>query len=128
LSFQRQGYKGGIKTRFEKRFEANLSDARNALFKKGGVKKYDKVLEKIGRLKEKYKRVALRYEVTVEKDEQSKNAINICWNMKQIDDTRGYYVLQTIRTKLRSHGISHSWSTIRNILSTPSGYYIHDAL
>ncbi|MDP3682479.1 MAG: IS1634 family transposase [Ignavibacteria bacterium] len=168
----------GIKSRFEKRFEANLSDARNALFKKGGTKKYDKVLEKIGRLKEKYRRVARRYDVTVEKDEQSKNAIDICWKMKQVDDTSGYYVLrtsrtdlnekevfdiftmlleledafrclkselglrpvyhqneyrcdghlfitvlayhvlQTIRTKLRSHGITHSWSTIRKVLST----------
>jgi transposase len=112
------------------------------------------------------------------KDEQSKNATNICWKMKQVDDTSGYYVLrtsrtdlnekevfdiftmlldledafrclkselglrpvyhqkeyrcdghlfitvlayhvlQTIRTKLKSHGIPRSWSTIRNILST----------
>ncbi len=29
-----------------------------------------------------------------------------------------YHVLQTIRMKLKSHGITHSWSTIRNMLST----------
>ena len=168
----------GIKTRFEKRFEAKLADVRNALSRKGGTKKYEKVLEKIGRLKEKHRRVARRYEIGVEKDNQSKNAINIHWSMKQVDDTSGYYILRTnrteltekqvfdtftmlldmedaframksalglrpvhhqieyrcdghlfitviayhvlqaIRLKLKSHGITHSWSTLRNMLST----------
>lgn len=168
----------GIKTRFEKRFEAGLANVQNALSKKGGTKKYDKVLEKIGRLKERYRRVARRYEIRVEKDDKSGNAINLFWSMKPIDDTSGYYVLrtsrtdlnekevfdiftmlldledafrsmksdlglrpvhhqteyrsdghlfitvlayhvlQTIRMKLKSNGISHSWSTIRSMLST----------
>jgi transposase len=168
----------GIQTRFEKRFEAALTDVQTALSRKGGTKKYEKVLEKIGRLKEKYRRVARRYEINVEKDDQSGNAVKIHWRMKQIDDTSGYYtlrtsrtdfnekevfdiftmlldledafrsmkselglrpvhhqieyrcdghlfitvlayhVLQTIRMKLKSHGLTHSWSTIRNMLST----------
>ena len=168
----------GIKNRFERRFEDKLSEVQAALFKKGGTKKYDKVLEKIGRLKEKYRRVARRYEIRVEKDDQTGNAININWRMKQVDDTSGYYVLrtsrtdlkekevfdifttlldledafrsmksdlglrpvhhqigyrcdghlfitvlayhvlQTIRAKLKRQGISHSWSTIRNMLSS----------
>jgi len=89
-----------IKTLFEKRFEAALTEARNALFKKGGTKRYEKVLEKIGRLKQKYSRVVRRYEINVEKDERSKNAINICWEMKPGDDASGYYVLRTNRTDL----------------------------
>jgi transposase len=89
-----------IKTRFEKRFEAGLTDIRNALFRKGGTKRYEKVLEKIARLKEKNRRVARRYEIKVEKDDQSKNAINISWRMKQEDNTSGYYVLRTSRTDL----------------------------
>jgi len=168
----------GIKTRFEKRFEAKLTQVQNALFRKGGTKTYEKVLEKIGRLKEKHRRVARRYDIRVEKDAQSKNAINVHWSMKQVDETSGYYVLRTnrkdltekevfdtftmlldledafrsmkselglrpvrhqieyrcdghlfitvlayhvlhaIRLKLKSRGITHSWSTLRNILST----------
>ena len=168
----------GIKNRFERRFEDKLSAVQAALFKKGGTKKYDKVLEKIGRLKERHRRVARRYAIDVEKDEQTGNAIQVNWRMKQVDDTSGYYVLrtsradlqekevfdicttlldledafrsmksalglrpvhhqtefrcdghlfitvlayhvlQTIRVRLRAQGISHSWSTIRDVLST----------
>ncbi|MCP4221704.1 MAG: IS1634 family transposase, partial [bacterium] len=85
----------GILNRFERRFEDALTDARNALYKKGGTKKYDKVLERIGRLKERHRRVARRYEIGVEKDDQSGNAANISWSMKQVDDTSGYYVLRS---------------------------------
>jgi transposase len=85
----------GIKTRFERRFEDQLTIARDALYKKGGTKKYDKVLERIGRLKEKYRRVASRYEICVEKDSQSDSASNITWSMKEVDDTSGYYVLRS---------------------------------
>ena len=84
-----------IKTSFERRFEDKLNIARNALYKKGGIKKYDKVLERIGRLKEKYRRVASRYEICVEKDSQSEYAKNITWSMKEVDDTSGYYVLRS---------------------------------
>lgn len=85
----------GIKSRFEKRFEDSLKEVKNALNKKHGTKKYEKVLEKIGRLKEKYRRVARRYDISVEKDDGTGNAININWQMKQIDDTSGYYVLRS---------------------------------
>jgi transposase len=85
----------GIKNRFELRFEDKLEDVRKALHKKHGTKKYEKVLEKIGRLKERYRRVAKRYEVNVEKDENSANAVNVEWRMKQVDDTSGYYVLRS---------------------------------
>jgi len=85
----------GIKNRFERRFEDNLTQVRNSLHKKYGTKKYDKVLEKIGRLKERYRRVARRYEISIEKDDKSANAINITWRMKQLDDTSGYYVLRS---------------------------------
>ena len=168
----------GIKNRFELRFEDELAKVRAALGKKRATKKYDKVLEKIGRLKERYRRVSHRYEITIQKDEQSANAADIQWRMKQVDDTSGYYVLRaglegynekevfdiftmlldledafrsmkselglrpvhhqiekrcdahlfitvlayhvlhTIRVKLKAHGITYSWSTIRDILAT----------
>jgi len=155
-----------------------LTEVGKALHKKHGTKKYEKVLEKIGRLKEKYRRVARRYEIGVEKDDQSGNVTSINWRMKPIDDTSGYYVLRSnlmdknekeifdlftmlldledafrsmkselglrpvhhqseyrcdghlfitvlayhilhsIRLKLKSHGITHSWSTIRSRLSS----------
>jgi len=90
----------GIKNRFEKRFEEQLTDVRKALHKKHGTKKYEKVLEKIGRLKERYRRVARRYEIRVEKDDPSGNAKDVVFRMKPTDDECGYYVL---RSNLNTH-------------------------
>jgi transposase len=167
-----------IKNRFERRFEDKLAEVQRAIHKKYGTKKYDKVLEKIGRLKERYRRVARRYEISVEKNDESGNVVNITWRMKQLDETSGYYVLRSnltsrdekevfdmftmlldledafrsmkselglrpvyhqieyrcdghlfitvlayhvlhsIRLKLKNHGITYSWSTIRSRLAT----------
>lgn len=85
----------GIKTRFEIRFEDALTEAKKALSKKNGTKKYEKVLEKIGRLKERYRRVSRRYEIVVEKSDETGNATDILWGMKPMDDTVGYYVLRS---------------------------------
>ena len=168
----------GIKKRFEIRFEKALAEAKKALSKKNGTKKYEKVLEKIGRLKERYRRASNKYEITVEKSDQTGNATDIIWSMKPMDDTTGYYVLRSnienknekelfdifttlvdledafrsmksdlglrpiyhqkenrcdghlfisvlayhvlhsIRLQLRNQGITYSWATIRNRLSS----------
>jgi transposase len=44
----------GMKTQFEKRFEEQLQKISTSLTSKGGVKKADKVYERIGRAKERY--------------------------------------------------------------------------
>ncbi len=85
----------GIKSRFEIRFEDALKEAKEALSNKNGTKKYEKVLEKIGRLKERYRRVSRRYEIAVEKSDETGNATDILWHMKPMDDTTGYYVLRS---------------------------------
>jgi len=69
----------GIRNLFESRFEEELDKVRNALSKKHGTKLYDKVVEKIGRLKERYKRVSRHYEITVTKDENKNRAMTITW-------------------------------------------------
>jgi archaellum component FlaC len=57
----------GIRELFESRFAEELDKIRNALPKKYGTKIYDKVIEQLGRLKERYKRVSRHYEITVTK-------------------------------------------------------------
>ncbi len=90
----------GIKNRFEKRFESALAHIHEGLSIKGRTKTYEKVLEKIGRLKERHRRVSKRYEIEVEKDEGSNLAISVNWRMKETDETVGYYVLRTNRIEL----------------------------
>ena len=43
------------------------------------MKKYDKVLEKIRRLKHRYSRVSGQYQIDVVKDKQTGNAVQLTW-------------------------------------------------
>ncbi|MCX5814820.1 MAG: hypothetical protein NTX75_01070 [Proteobacteria bacterium] len=45
----------GIQNQFERRFEEGLNRIHTALDNKHGTKRYEKVIEKIGRLKERYR-------------------------------------------------------------------------
>ena len=85
----------GIKNKFQQRYEAELLKARNALDLKNGTKRYDKVIERIGRLKEKFKLVSHGYKVTIEKDSETDKAKNITWSRKKAEKTSGIYCLRT---------------------------------
>lgn len=91
-----------ISDRFVHRFEKDLLKLTNGLHKKGCLKKYDKVLIKIGRLRQDYSKVSSRYTITVEKDEKSGNASSITWQQQPAPDTTdtypGVYCLRTSQT------------------------------
>jgi transposase len=85
------------------RYEAELQKLVEGLHKKRGTKKYNKVLEKLGRLKEKYKKVAYLYDLSVTTDEQEQDVIKIVWKRNDNAMTRkekGIYCLRTNRTDL----------------------------
>jgi len=65
--------------RFATRFEQALESLRAGLSSKGTVKKYDKVLLRIGRLKQRYARAASHYEVSVQQDPETGNATDLQW-------------------------------------------------
>lgn len=85
----------GIKSFFSQRFEEELEKAKSSLFKKNGTKRYDKVIERIGRLKERFKRISHRYEITIKRDAKTNKAIAIDYHQKEIENTDGVYVLRT---------------------------------
>jgi transposase len=68
---------------FAEKYELTLHSLQTGLSKKGATKKYPKILERLGRLKEKYARAAQHYDVTVAADEAQQNAILIAW--KRVD-------------------------------------------
>jgi len=88
-----------IQGRFSMRLEEALKKVDQGLNKKGCTKKYDKVIEKIGRLKESYSKAAKNYEITVKKDEKSGNAVKVKWakkdNPNSADVHPGVYCLRT---------------------------------
>jgi transposase len=99
-SVEKEKKEEGIKNKFQKRFEFELMKARNALDLKNGTKRYDKVLERIGRLKERYRSVARGYKVAVEKDRETDKAKDIKWSRKETEKTSGVYCLRTNREDL----------------------------
>jgi transposase len=100
-STQREQKERGIADRFAQRFEAELEKLADGLHKPRTVKRYEKVLERIGRLKQKYPRAAQYYEITVEQDEDGPNAKAIHWQrITPVGDTLpGVYCLRTNQTE-----------------------------
>ncbi|OQC58140.1 MAG: Transposase DDE domain protein [Bacteroidetes bacterium ADurb.Bin012] len=104
-----------IRNRFERRFEDNLKSVCKALQKKYGTKRYEKVLEKIGRLKERYRRVANRYNISIDKDDKSGNATDIKWSMKQKDCVSGYYLLRSNLTDMSEKEIFDTFTMLLDL-------------
>ncbi|MBW1798886.1 MAG: IS1634 family transposase [Deltaproteobacteria bacterium] len=83
------------------RMEQELKKLRHGLSKKGCLKSYPKVLERIGRIREHYSRVSKGFSITVK--EHGGKATEITW---QYDESKlgkpydGSYFLQTDRTDL----------------------------
>ncbi len=69
----------GMKTSFESRFELELEKIRQSLHKKGGVKKTDKVHERIGRAKQKYPSAQGGYNIKVVEDTKQVAVTDIRW-------------------------------------------------
>ncbi len=90
---------------------------KNGLGKKNHVKKYPKVVEMVGRLKEKYSRAAQLYEISVIAEKGggkgAVNAVDIRWQRKEnrYDEqtkNEGTYILRTNRCDLTDQQI---WQT-----------------
>ena len=88
-----------IRNRFHVRLEEALEKLDTGLNKKGTIKKYTKILERIGRLREKNRRVSKDYHIEVIADDEKKNAIQIKWQRQpqseQKDQHCGVYCLRT---------------------------------
>ncbi len=78
-SQMRENKEQAMQDRFAERFEAALQSLAEGLNKKGTTKRYDKILERIGRLKQKYAGAAQHYEITVTPDAESTKAVAIAW-------------------------------------------------
>ncbi|KKL74446.1 hypothetical protein LCGC14_2064800, partial [marine sediment metagenome] len=114
-SIDKEKKEEGIKNKFQERYEAELLKAGNALDLKNGTKRYDKVIERIGRLKEKYKLVSRGYRVTVEKDSETDKAKSITWSRKKTEKTSGIYCLRTNRKDLDEKQIWDIYTMLTDI-------------
>lgn len=116
-STQREKKDRGIQELFAKRFEAALEKLAEGLTKKGCVKNYEKVLERIGRLKEKYARAARYYEISVQQDKKTGKATAIHWSRKTlIEDTQpGVYCLRTNQDQWDETTLWHTYTMLTDL-------------
>jgi len=114
-SIDKEKKEESIKNKFQQRFEAEMLKARNALYLRNGTKRYDKVVERIGRLKEKYKLVSHTYKVSIEKDTETDKAKNITWSRKKTEKTNGIYCLRTDRKDLDEQEIWDAYTMLTDI-------------
>jgi transposase len=116
-SSQREQKERGIQQLFTRRFEAALQKLAAGLHKKGTVKRYDKVLERIGRLRQQYSRAAHYYDITVEPDETSAKATAIRWERnKTVDETLpGVYCLRTNQGQWDEATLWHTYTMLTDL-------------
>jgi transposase len=88
-----------IATRFCKRFEEGLGKIAESLTKPRGTKKRDKVLERIGRLKEKSHGVGQHYVIDLQYDEKNEMVTRLTWRQETKTGSQlshpGVYCLRT---------------------------------
>ncbi len=116
-SSQRENKERGIAELLARRFEEALKQLAAGLHKKRTVKRYDKILERRGRLKQKSARAAQHYDVTVERDEAGDKATAIHWRRnKTIEDTLpGVCCLRTDQAQWDEATLWRTYTTLTDL-------------
>ena len=100
------------------RFETELQKLADGLTKKSGTKKVEKVIERLGRLKEKYKTVSFFYDITLEPDTENKKVIAVSWvKNEEVQGAKqpGIYCLRTNKTNLNEKEFWHIYTMLTEI-------------
>lgn len=95
----REAKETAMVARFAGRFEAGLQKIADGLSKPRAEKRYDKLLERIGRLKEKSRGASQHYTVNLAKDDAGKTATALTWEKSAVTGTMathpGVYCLRS---------------------------------
>jgi len=113
----REAKEQGIGQRFSRRLEAQLEHLAEGLHRPRRVKNYEKVLTRIGRLRQRCSRVARYYDIQVEKDEASGNAKTLQWTRitAPADTLPGVYCLRTNQTQWEEATLWHTYTMLTDL-------------
>jgi hypothetical protein len=115
----REAKENSMQQRVQTKFTEALDYLNDGLTKPRRMKKYDKVLEKIGSLKSTYASIAKYYTVDVKKDPNSDNAISITYKEKIGTDDKsamnGVYCLRTNNTTMDSKTLWKTYTTLTDL-------------
>ena len=122
ISYGKQLKESSMYKQFTERFEEGLQIIAKAITGKHGIKQYDKVNQRIGRLKQKYPSVHGMYHIDLEKDDN-----DICLSMKWeqmadkksvIEENQGVYFVRSSITGASEYLIWLIYNCIREIESS----------
>lgn len=107
----------GMKSRLQQRFEEGLKAIAASLDKRRGQKRYEKVIERIGRLKERYRRIARFYQIKV--TQETGKATGITWEIERKDELEmrfsGTYYIRSDRTELDEKELWSLYMTLNEV-------------
>ena len=120
-SVAREAKEEAMQKRVQTLFIDKLQYLKDGLALKRRTKKYTKVLETIGRLKEKYPLISQYYSTIVTKDPDSDNAIDISWSEKKTLDNKsainGIYCLRTNNKTMDEKTLWKTYTTLTDLES-----------
>ena len=118
-SERREAKESAINDRFLTRFEQELEHLADGLDKPRRLKSAKKVCEKIGRLRQKYSRVAKHYEITTEIDDDGKNTIALQYHrIERAEDPNahpGVYCLRSNQTEWDEGKLWHTYTMLTDL-------------
>ena len=95
---------------WKERFECEMDKINESITKKGGTKRYEKVVERVGRVIERYPSIARHYQITYlrnqEKPAEMQSVNRTIKDSTAIDKNTGIYFL---RTNVRTFGEQTTW-------------------
>ncbi len=116
-SEQRRAKEQGMKERFQKRFEQGLEALAAGLGKKGTSKSYEKIIERIGRLKERSHGIHQYYDIQITQQEGRVQELH--WRLSRAEEAEqrysGEYFLRTSRQDLDEKSLWQLYVTLEGI-------------
>jgi len=110
-----------MQKRVQSLFIEKLQYLNDGLTLKRRTKSYDKVIETIGRIKEKYSSIAQYYSITVTKEVDGDNAIAITWSEKTTLENKsainGIYCLRTNNQTMDEKTLWKTYTTLTDLES-----------
>jgi transposase len=120
-SVGREAKEQAMVERFCKAFEAGLQKLADGLSKPRGEKNVEKLLVRIGRLKQKSRGASQHYSLTLAKDESGKKATSLSWEKQLVEGTMathpGVYCLRTNVLDWDEQKLWQTYSTLTDIES-----------
>jgi len=107
---------------WKERFEEDLKKVNESISKKGGTKKYEKVVECVVRAIERYPSIAKNYHIEYVKDTTISNQMKeVKWEIKDFSNQESSFGIYFLRTNIRTFNEEVTWeyyNLIREIETT----------